>query len=485
MRHATTIEVALVALLLACGGHVREESSGATLGGSHADAGTGPSSGSGGSSGGLPGGVGMPEGPVCDSGAGWECAVDMTCGANAATTLKGKVFDPAGIHPLPGVAVFIPMDLATVPPLTRGTSACTVPTIGDYVTVAITDATGAFTLSSVPTGRGIPLVVELGKWRRTTTVDITTSCATTTVPDGTLRLPRNRQEGEMPQMALLTGGCDDLGCFLTNIGIDPAEFSAPHAGGAVDVYQGLGGVGTGPSLSNGTAGDCTTASCPLWANKQSLESYDVAILSCECAENAQTKPPASMQALHDWLDEGGKVLASHSQATWFRSSAGADFRAAATWLGPSAATSSGTYDVNTSFALGSKFGDWLKGVGVLAAGQLPTIALDNVASSVSTIGESTDQWIYDPSTNPHETKMLTFETPIGGLPDPSAITYCGGVAFTDFHSNVGGTDGVKAIPAGCIKAAWTPAQAALEYLFFHISGWALQPVVLSSPPPPG
>ena len=251
------------------------------------------------------------------------------------------------------------------------------------------------------------------------------------------------------------------------------------------MYQGLGGVGSGPALSNGTAGDCTTASCPLWANKQSLESYDVALLSCECAENAQTKPPASMQALHDWLDEGGKVLASHSQATWFRNSPGADFRAAATWLDPSAATSSGTYEVNTGFALGSKFGDWLKGVGLLnTVGQLPTIALDNVASSVSTIGESTDQWIDDPSTNPRETKALTFETPIGGLPNPSAITYCGGVAFTDFHTAFSGTDGVKTIPSECMKAAWTAEQAALEYLFFHVSGWALQPVVLPSPPAP-
>ena len=34
----------------------------------------------------------------------------------------------------------------------------------------------------------------------------------------------------MPQMALLTGGLDDLGCFLTRMGIDAAEYSAPRGG---------------------------------------------------------------------------------------------------------------------------------------------------------------------------------------------------------------------------------------------------------------
>jgi hypothetical protein len=32
-------------------------------------------------------------------------------------------------------------------------------------------------------------------------------------PDKSLRPPRNRMDGDMPQMGLLTGGCDDLGCF--------------------------------------------------------------------------------------------------------------------------------------------------------------------------------------------------------------------------------------------------------------------------------
>jgi hypothetical protein len=132
--------------------------------------------------------------------------------------------------------------------------------------------------------------------------------------------------------------------------------------------------------------------------------------------------------------------------------------------------------VNTTFAVGSSFSSWLKGVGALtAAGPPPAIELENVASSVSTVGQSTDQLIYDPSTSPGETKALIFETPVGSLPLPAAFTYCGGVAFTDVHTIVGSTDGVTAIPSGCTPVPWPPELAVEEFLFFHVSGWAQQP----------
>jgi hypothetical protein len=500
MKCVSELSAVLLAFTLGCGGRLLDDSGGqrATIrGGSSNGGGAGSSSSGNASSGGtIPGqsgGSASPDGgagvePVCGLGTNWQCAVDTTCSSSSRTTLKGRVFDPAGTNPLQGVAVFIPNDAATLPVVVRGTSTCRQLAIGDYVTIAVTDATGSFTLNDVPTGIGVPITVQLGKWRRTTTVNVPTPCATTTVPDGVLRLPKNHKEGDMPQMALLTGGCDDFGCFMTNIGIDPAEFGAPHNGGAVDVYQGLGVGGSGASLSNGTAGDCTNASCPLWASKQSLEFYDMAILSCECGENTQTKPAAAMQALHDWLDEGGSVLASHFQYTWFKNSPSADFQNVATWLGDSVAVGSGMYDVNTSFRLGKVFGDWLDGVGALdTSGASSTIALQNVASSVSSVSALVNQWIYDTSTRPTETKALSFETPVGGNllpPAPEERTYCGGVAFTDLHTTGGSTDMVSAIPSGCTPARLTPQQAVEEFLFFNVLGWAPQPVQVVSPPGP-
>jgi len=222
----------------------------------------------------------------CPSGAPLSCFVNKSCSNGGHTTLTGKVYDPAGKVPIYNVVVFVPNDPSSLPVITPGTSSCNqcdVP-VGDYVTVGTTDKTGSFTLEDVPTGKNVPLVVQIGKWRRIITVPNVADCRTTTLPNSganQARLPKNHHEGDMPQMALLTGGLDDLGCFLTRVGIDPAEYTAPKGGGRLDIYQGLGnglggggipGLGgggggmsmTGPGLSNGTAGDCTTTSCPLW-----------------------------------------------------------------------------------------------------------------------------------------------------------------------------------------------------------------------------
>jgi hypothetical protein len=74
------------------------------------------------------------------------------------TTLTGHIYDPAGKNPLYNGVVFVPNDPSTLPAIERGTKRCNTP-IGDYVTVALTDQTGAFTLKDVPTGKNVPLVM--------------------------------------------------------------------------------------------------------------------------------------------------------------------------------------------------------------------------------------------------------------------------------------------------------------------------------------
>ena len=127
-------------------------------------------------------------------------------------------------------------------------------------------------------------------------------CTDNAVPAARQPLPRKRSEGDMPQMALLTGGCDDLGCFMKSMGIDASEFTAPHArraGSTSTRARRLGG--NGATLSSGTAGDCTGAGCPLWASKRASSRTTSRSSRASAAENNQTKPAAGMQALHDWL----------------------------------------------------------------------------------------------------------------------------------------------------------------------------------------
>jgi hypothetical protein len=418
----------------------------------------------------------------CDSGAAdWSCFVDSTC--STPTTLTGRVFDPAGQNPVYNVVVYIPEDVSKLEPVTLGTNTCNTcqTSIVDYVAATTTDETGSFTLSGVPTGTGVPVTVQLGKWRRTIPVDITNDCGTNTVsvaPTSVplLRLPAKRSEGDLPQMALLTGGCDELGCFLTKVGIDPTEFTAPHAAGRVDVYQGLAAADAGPPLSNGTAGDCTRATCPLWSTRQALEAYDVVLLGCECGEHNETKPPSAIQAMHDWLDEGGKLLATHYQDTWFKNGP-ADFQGVGAWL-PSETNgpTPGPFGIDTTTNWGMGLQSWLDNLGALNAdGGLP-LNPANVSASVSSVRASGSQWVYAEPLSASVPKILSFPTPVGGGVPPDAgaggppMLYCGQGVFTDVHAGGGGQSSAAPVPASCTTGAMSAEEKTLEFVFFNMAG---------------
>jgi len=457
--------------------------------------------------------------PNCPPGSPLSCFVNLNCTNGAETTLSGKVFDPAGNNPIFNVVVFVPNDPNALPPITPGTNSCSTcdTSVGDYVTATLTDNTGSFTLKNVPTGDNVPLVIQIGKWRRTLSIPSIKDCATTTVPNsgaGQLRLPRNQQEGDMPQMALLTGGLDDLGCFLTKVGLDAKEYSAPGAGGRLDVYQGLGGQtltgapGRAPGLSTGTAGNCTNTSCPLWASKRSFESYDIVFLACEGNTDDPDDTPdggglgqilgggggganvtkVGKQAMHDWLDEGGKVFATHFHYTWFKNGP-PDFQSTATWLGYSIGSGTCTNcTIDTTLQSGQDFQAWLKSVGALAG---TGITLSGVADSVSSVNvATTTRWIYGSSgrnTGASDTKYLSFETPIGGVPvdggEAMGKNYCGKAVFTDLHA--GGAPSGD-IPGSCKSAPLTAQEKALEFLIFNLAACVSdesKPMMIPPPPP--
>jgi hypothetical protein len=424
--------------------------------------------------------------PACAPDSGWQCAVDTSCASP--TRLTGKVFDPAGSTPLANVIVFIPNVVAQLPPITPGAPTCGGFQIGDYVTATQTDSTGSFTLSDVPVGSAVPVTVQTGKWRRTVEVAIPKACSTTQVPDGTLHLPGRRADGDMPQMALLTGGADNLACFLAGIGVDPSEFTAPGDGGRVSVYRGVGGA----DLSNGTPGDCSGALCPLWSTTASLDAFDVLLLGCEGGENLQTKPASAIQSMHDWLTSGGKLFGVHSQDTWFASGP-ADFRSVATWVDGPEAGAAGPFQIDVTSVRGHMFSQWASAVGILDAdGGLPLLAQD-VATSVSGVnGKNVVGWIHDVSTAGlvdgstfgGNVKGLSIGIPPsvfdGGAEEPPA--QCGRAALTDIHP--GGTAPRSPIPSTCAGLGLTPEERALEFLFFDEFTPAISGCGACLPPPP-
>jgi hypothetical protein len=434
--------------------------------------------------------------PGC--GDGLTCYVDSHCGDGGTTSLSGTVYDPAGVTPLYDAIVYIPDSPQPVlPTIVTGTTSCAESCrgvgseIGQYVAVAETNIEGQFTLRNVPTGTGIPLVVQLGKWRRLVRVDAT-ACADTVVPASLSRLPRNQSEGDIPQMAIVTGACDELACMMSGIGLDPSEFTGPGGGGRLHVYR---GAGPGPDLDGGgagPAGDCSgDASCPLWASTTSLEAYDLVLLGCECGEHNETKPAAAIQAFHDWLGEGGRVLATHYQDTWFKSGP-PDFQGIAAWLpsetdGPTP----GPFQVPSSPAVTASvlFDQWLGDVGALDPDGGILLPASDVSSSVTAVSASAIDWIDDPTTT--YPKALSFLTPIGGVVNPDAgaaeesLQYCGRAMFTDVHAGGGGVPSASPVPASCGSAASSSELYALEYLFFNLQGpcQVVEPSCACPPPP--
>jgi len=284
-------------------------------------------------------------------------------------------------------------------------------------------------------------------------------------------------------MALLTGGADNLGCFLSGLGIDGLEWTAPRGGGHVDVYQGVGGAG----LTEGTAGDCTGSSCPLWSTMADLEYYDIALLGCEGGPDDGTKTAPAMTNMRSWLDEGGRLFATHFQYTWFKDGPSegcadcTDLVSSADWLGVSGGNAEGTYSIDTSFARGMALGAWLAGPDAGVASQ---VALAGVADSVGTVSDAAQRWIYDDSTG--DTKVMTIVTPIDATDAGDAgAPNCGKALFTDVHNGAGpvGVLGgsTPAVPGSCVASSTrTDQQAALEFLFFDLSGCISDE---SAPPP--
>jgi hypothetical protein len=248
----------------------------------------------------------------------------------------------------------------------------------------------------------------------------------------------------------------------------------------VDVYRGAGGS----ALSSGTAGDCTGASCPLWDTAAHLDAYDVVLLGCEGSEYLQTKPPAALQAMHDWIYAGGQLFGAHWQDAWL-SHGPSDFAGLATWVDGGASGAPGPFRINGSFPRGSVFRTWGEAIGIADADGGVAIAPADVATSVAAVSDNAVAWILDDSTATPDggaghVKAFSFSPPYARDAGPALIG-CGRATLTDVHP--GGPVPVSTVPSGCAGGGHSPEEKALEYLFFRQFDPA-GPICGGCPPPP-
>ncbi len=156
------------------------------------------------------------------------CLKQVTCAdPNVTTTVTGTVYAPNGVDPLLNALVYVPN--AAVQPFPAGVSCeqCGAGRLRDRRwSRAVDGVDGKFTLKNVPVGANIPLVIQLGRWRRQVTIPNVASCTSTPVAAALTRLPKNKAEGDIPLMAFSTGAVDALECVMRKIGVDDSEFTA-------------------------------------------------------------------------------------------------------------------------------------------------------------------------------------------------------------------------------------------------------------------
>ncbi len=411
---------------------------------------------------------------------GLGCQIDV-CPGGGHTTLTGTVWAPNGTLPLYNATVFVPTQKPE--PFVPGVSCdrCSSPISGDPISTVVTGPDGKFTLVDVPSGANIPLVIQLGRWRRQVTIPAVTSCADNAITDVDLtRLPRNRSEGDIPQMAIATGAADPFECLLLKLGIDPGEITAPQAGGRVHFYTATDSPGLDLDPPAPTADH-------LYGSLENLTQYDVVLLPCEggphdkSVVNGVSLPTDPRLTLSQYVDLGGRVFTTHYSYDWL-TYAGSEYNQLASPL-----DGSGQWPVQqndefsitiagqilVTFQKGADFAAWLGYAGVTS----PPDKLDIEQGRHDITGVNPQfvrPWVtYDFSlVNSGPGVMhFTFNTPLDPpLDNTGQPEYCGRVVFSDFHVTADAIDnGNLPFPDACNTDPMTDQEKALAFMLFDLS----------------
>jgi hypothetical protein len=462
------VALAAGAILSACAG-VKPPS---PAGGGDGSGGTGvvPPTGKGGST-----GVSVPPTGVCTNLRCRQGSCNMgactatTCPAGGTTSLSGTVTDPAGKVPLYNVVVYVPNE--PLQPLREGAACetCNGNFSGKPIAVTLTDTAGHFKLDDVPQGSNVPVVIQIGKWRRQFVMPDVPACANTTVSNSELtRLPRNKSEGDIPKFAIATGGSDALECLLRKIGVDEAEFTSDTGAGRVHLFQ---GYRASPTVATNGASTPLTSVDQLWSSAASLMRYDIVLMACEGdSGQSEGRSAAQYQAVRGYGDMGGRVFGSHYHTNWVRSEDGepnAGYPAVVKFASGEGTLPDGFLaSVDTSFPKGMAFRDWLVSVGASTTpGQLAVNGTKHLVDT--TVAGVAQQWLYgmDVAKRTPAVQYFSFTAPVGQKE-------CGRMIFSDVHVSQGGGD-LAAVPfptrCGVLGGDLSPQEKALEFMLFDIS----------------
>jgi len=485
-------------------------------------------------------GTGGCTGPLCNALPG--------CSPGSLTRLTGTVRTPGRVQganvinqiAVPNAVVYIPSDPnAALPTILEGVvegsaASCgrcdTDKLVADGQTVlasAVTDYKGEFTLEGrIPVGVPFKLVVKVGKWRRVIQVPagIAKSCASASLTSEYTRLSKTGSDGaagtHLPKVAISTGEVDAMECVFRSIGIEEAEFTVPSGSGRIHMYRNNGArmrsitgckgtYNAGPQdkrhscAAENNAG-CTLAkagcswvytdtSVPdtnLYGSQATLSQYDMVVFDCEGEEHFKTD--SSPSRIVKYVDNGGKMFASHYAYTWIENNGTLD--PSADW-GASGTADSGTGFISLPSGPTARtranrdksplFRNWLDWQGALTgttAGTLnnpvtPQFSITDPRDRAGAqVGSSTDEWVYR-TANGSKVQQLSFNTPYAA----NAANICGRVAYSGFHVAAADNGGDNDFfPGVCSNSELTAQEKVLVFMLFDLGAC----VSTGAPPQP-
>jgi len=451
------------------------------------------------------GGAGAPN--VCGTVPGCTglCLQQQACPGGGTTSIEGYVTSPNGVLPIPNAIVYVPN--AAVAAFPAGVSCETCATAsGSPLISTTTDSNGHFLLPNMPVSdpakvNDIPVVVQLGRWRKQFTIR-TMACTSTLVPATSSALPKNHFEGDIPLTAISTGAVDALECVFRKIGVDDAEFTPGNGTGRIRLYQDNGAcipTGAGTCAAGGNTSPkasalytpCTGAGC-----KNEIDKFDQVIFGCVGFQD--NKAANVRNNVLGYANKGGRIFATHYAYVWLHATA--PWSGTASWLGGLPNTevqwdSSIQAFVDTTFPKGTQFANWLQAplapisatypppyaaVNGLFTVMPPSIQIAearkdiNVPAGTTGVTAPAQRWLYttnasivdngitDPPAEPavmHYTFNTDWSKP--------AAQQCGRVVYSDFHVTTGLTEDVK-FPAECAPG-FSSQEKVLAYMLFDLA----------------
>jgi hypothetical protein len=419
------------------------------------------------------------------------CTQQVKCDSGTPTTITGTVL--AGVSawtglppdPVPNVLVFVPN--APLQPFAAGAACrqCGADVSGSSILSTYTDFDGTFTLTNVPAGTHIPLVVQLGRWRRLFWFDAP-ACASKSI--GSLNLPRNQGEGNLPLTAVSTGDVDALECVLMKMGVDQSEFTPDSGMGRIHLYGG--GPGNNGGNPGAIAGPGTRDETALMDVGGTFINYDQIMLPCWGSPAVKTA--AELANLITYADSGGHFFATHYSYSWLVGNG--EFNNVAQWNPNFDNPGAGPWTLNVSTVVPPSppaphmgtFAKWLNLVQALSnfgptVPVNPQVSITAPRHDANGVASGSVDWIDGTDQRPNGgnfhgfgtplVEHFTFNAPVG------MINQCGHVIFSDFHVADSATNNGKVFPAEC-STTFTPQEKILEYMIWDLSS------CVPPPPPP-